>query len=395
MSNSIHTARWIGQIADLGWDIHLFPSIDYGDTHAELKNVTIYHSLYGTKKNKNPNVNYNGQPVFSNILAWAGRFLKQTLNPHYRRDDLIRVIKEIQPDIIHSMEFQHGGYLVLDAKREFLKRSRNNEKFPSWIATNWGSDIFLFGKMPDHKEKIQALLKECDYYSCECERDIELAKKFGFNGKYLPVLPNTGGFTPAFIEKPGAGRKTSDRRVILLKGYQGWAGRALVGLDAIELCAGDLQEYEVEIYSCTSPEVRKRAHMLSKKMKIPIRILPPVSHEDLLEHFGRARIYIGLSISDAISTALLESMVMGSFPIQSDTSCADEWITDGKTGFIVPPEDASLVASKLKQAVCDDQLVDTAAKINSMVAKDRLNYDVIKGKVISEYEKIFSENRYR
>ena len=30
---------------------------------------------------------------------------------------------------------------------------------------------------------------------------------------------------------------------------------------------------------------------------------------------------------------------MGSFPIQSDTACADEWIEDGVSGLIVPPED--------------------------------------------------------
>ena len=31
MSDTIHTARWIGQLAGLGWDVHLFPSIDTGE----------------------------------------------------------------------------------------------------------------------------------------------------------------------------------------------------------------------------------------------------------------------------------------------------------------------------------------------------------------------------
>lgn len=52
MSDSIHTARWINQIADRGWDIRLFPSIDCGITHPELKNVHVYHSFYGKQKNK-------------------------------------------------------------------------------------------------------------------------------------------------------------------------------------------------------------------------------------------------------------------------------------------------------------------------------------------------------
>jgi glycosyltransferase involved in cell wall biosynthesis len=393
MTGSIHTARWIGQITDLGWDLLLFPSIDYGEAHEALKNITIFHSIYGEKKNKNYNVNYIGYPIFSNVLAWAGRFIIKLQNPQYRRDQLIQLIKDKKPDIIHSMEFQNGGYLVLDTKLEFLKRNKNNEKFPIWIATNWGSDIYHFGKISFHKPKIQELLKNCDYYSCECQRDIELAKKFGFQGKYLPVIPNGGGYDIEKLLKFQQSEKTSNRRIILLKGYQGWAGRALVGLDAIERCASDLKNYEIVIFSCSSSEVKKKARNIHKKTGISISILQPVSHETLMKIFGRSRIYLGLSISDAISTSLLESMITGAFPIQSNTSCADEWIVNGETGFIVPSEDPIIVAEKLRDAIHNDKLVDSAAEINAEIVRERLNYQTIKKQVIYEYEKIFRDSK--
>ena len=57
----------------------------------------------------------------------------------------------------------------------------------------------------------------------------------------------------------------------------------------------------------------------------------------MLRLHGRARVSIAISIGDGISTALLEAMAMGSFPIQTCTACADEWIIDGKSGFIVQP----------------------------------------------------------
>jgi len=392
MSNSIHTARWIGQIADIGWSLHIFPSIDYGDTHKDLRNVTIHHSIYGKRKNQNDNVILKGQPVFSNILAWGGRWLLKHLNPHYRRDALIRVIEEIQPDIIHSMEFQSGAYLVLDTKQEYIRRHGNFRKFPVWIVTNWGSDIYLFGKYPEHQDKIKGVLKECDYYSCECYRDVKLAKDFEFKGKFLPVLPNAGGFDLASLEKSKRYiLPPSNRKIILLKGYHGWAGRALVGFDAIELCADKLRDFRVEVFSCSSEEVKKKGQQLSQKTGIAVNILPPVSHEEMLSRFGNARIYVGLSISDAISTSLLEAMVMGAFPIQSDTSCADEWITNGKSGFIVPAEDTAIIAKKILQALEDDKLVDNAAEINSRTVKERLDYDTIKSRVITEYEKILSQ----
>jgi hypothetical protein len=51
MSESIHTARWLSQLSDQGWDIHLFPSIDCGIVHPEILNITVHHSVYIKQKN--------------------------------------------------------------------------------------------------------------------------------------------------------------------------------------------------------------------------------------------------------------------------------------------------------------------------------------------------------
>ncbi len=85
---------------------------------------------------------------------------------------------------------------------------------------------------------------------------------------------------------------------------------------------------------------------------------------------------------------MLESIALGAFPIQSDTSCADEWIIDGKSGFIVPPEDPEMIASALRKAISDDYLVDNAAEINETTAQNYLDYGVIKEKVIKFYTKL-------
>ena len=108
----------------------------------------------------------------------------------------------------------------------------------------------------------------------------------------------------------------------------------------------------------------------------------------MLWYFGHARMYIGLSISDAISTSLLEAIMMGAFPIQSDTSCADEWIVHGKNGFIVAPEDPVVVAEAIKKALQDNDLVNTAASMNDQIAQSRLDNSIIKFQVIEMYKKI-------
>jgi len=287
----------------------------------------------------------------------------------------------MNPDIIHSLEFQSAGYLVLRAKNTC------SGTFPTWIATNWGSDIYYFRQFPEHREKITQILQHCDYYSCECDRDIRLAQEMGLQGKVLPLFPNTGGFdlaSAAQFRHPGL---TSDRNIILLKGYHGWAGRALSGLRALALCGDILKQYKIVIYSA-DPDVKKSADEIRESRGLAIECIPQSSHEKMLWYFGHARLYIGLSISDAISTSLLEAIVMGAFPIQSDTSCADEWIVHGKNGFIVPPEDPVVVAEAIKKALQDNDLVNTAASMNTQIAQSRLNYSIIQSHVIEMYKKL-------
>tara|TARA_Y100000310_G_scaffold192929_1_gene192845 strand:+ start:162 stop:551 length:390 start_codon:yes stop_codon:yes gene_type:complete len=112
---------------------------------------------------------------------------------------------------------------------------------------------------------------------------------------------------------------------------------------------------------------------------------------EILRHQGESRVYLGLGISDGLPNALLEAMIMGAFPIQSNTSCADEWIQDGKTGILVHPEDPQAIAAAIQRAVTDDTLVNRAADINTRVAAERLDQSVIQPQVIEMYENVASQ----
>ncbi len=379
MPQSVHTARWINQVSEQGWDVHLFPAFD-AVPHAELKNVTIYGVTSFRPAELNSHIRW--RQLWPPLRRGTGRLsnLAARFHPQWaeRSTWLASVIRRLKPDIVHSLEIQHAGYLTLEAKVKLGK------KFPKWIVTNWGSDIYLFGRLSEHVDKIKAVLSACDYYQCECHRDVKLARAFGFKGEVLTVCPNAGGFDVAEMRQFMQAGATSARRLIMLKGYQHWAGRALVGLRAIELCADLLEGYHIAVYSA-EPEVRIAAELVSHSTGLPIRIVPPSSHDDILRLHGRARTSIGLSISDAISTSLLEAMIMGSFPIQSNTGCGDEWVQDGESAILVPPEDTEAVASAIRRAVTDDVLVDRAAQINARVADERLVKSVIQPHVVAMY----------
>lgn len=382
-TNSIHTARWIAQLSELDWDIHIFPSQGGAVIHPSLVNVTVHHLLYSQRVHSSMDVK---DALPSRFAVWIDRIRTHIIDkrfPRLRIAHLSKVISRLKPDIVHSLEIQAAGYLTLGAKKQF------RGTFPPWLVTNWGSDIFLFGRLSEHKAKIHDVLANCDYYSCECERDVKLAKHFGFGGLTMPVFPNTGGFDLASLQIERNCTPTSSRRLILIKGYQNWAGRALVGLRALSRCRDILGGYTVAVYSAY-PDVVIAAELFSDETGVPVQIIPNnTSHQGILSLHAQARVSIGLSISDAISTSFLEAMVMGSFPIQSCTACAEEWIEHSISGMIVPPEDPDIIEMAIRTALSDDELVNKAAQLNWLTAQDRLDGSLLREKTINMYSELF------
>lgn len=415
MQMSTHTVRWINQISNQGWDVHLFP-VNYLPVHPELRNVTIHQPWFvvrprlilksiirnprlllgglgsleaGLHPNKLPVKAIYPLPVLSRMLPYLNGIKRVSLGESeatapaaYGPKVLAKLIRKLKPDLIHSLEFQHCGYNVLKAK-EIIGAG-----FPKWLATNWGSDIYYYRQFSEHHSQISRLLQNADYYSCECARDVGLAKELGFSGKVMPVMPNTGGLDINIIDSLRSVHKTSQRKIIMVKGYQHFAGRALTALDAVERCAASLSEYQILVFSA-SHEVYGRVDELRDFVGLNIKILPHASHDFMLRMFSRARVYLGVSVSDAISTSMLEAVAMGAFPIQTNTSCCNEWIEDGKSGFEIPVDDVVVISDRLQRAITDDELVDQASEINGETVRLRLNQTLLKQKAISFYDDIF------
>jgi glycosyltransferase involved in cell wall biosynthesis len=244
----------------------------------------------------------------------------------YVRGLLLRgVIRRQQPDFVHALELQHGGYIASRALED------SSLKTP-FIATNYGSDIFWFQQFPKHLDKIKKLLARADRYSAECNRDVELAKKYGFTGEVMPVFPNAGGFTEEQLNRPLT--PTADRKVIAIKGYEGWVGRASVAVEALYSLTKELADFKIVFYSCNAKTIRLVKTLKRKTgLNIEWHGKGELAHTEMLDLFASAKIYIGISLSDGISTSLLEAMAMGAFPIQTSTACIDDWFEDGLNGW--------------------------------------------------------------
>lgn len=260
---------------------------------------------------------------------------------------------------------------------------------PKVFITNWGSGIYWFQQFPKHKRRIVQLLDIASFYSAECQRDIEIVKKLGYASKTMPVIPNSAGIN--LDELPNNSLPPSQRRKIMINGYTGFVGQALLAIKACELAAEQLRGYEIVIYSASVKSMIK-ALKLRHIHNVQVTILKKrTPHSEMLQRFSEARIYIGISLSDGISTSLLEAMATGCYPIQTSTSCAAEWISD-KSGSVTPA-DPNLVCEKLIQALVLDKLVEEAALINMHTMQTDCESLRIGQKSISFYLSIFSQLR--
>ena len=318
MLNSVHLARWAKMTAEANVKFYFFPSTRARDLHPML------NSVFGSAQ-------ASFSPVFWSIrmpkLFWTALWVvDHALGDPLRGMWLRRFIQEVSPDYIHALEFQHAGYLLLRA----LKKKGN----PSVIATNYGSDIYWFGKMGRHRKRITRLLRLSDLYSAECFRDVGLAKEFGFSGRVLPVMPNAGGFDDSTLLGPEV--PLAERSTILVKGYAGWSGQADNAVLALRDMSHELSDYNVVFFSCDSRTIRSiKRNRLESNLKVEYFKKGSLSHEQMLSMMSRARLYLGVSKTDGISTSLLESIAMGAFPIQSSTSCANEWVKEGNSGLLL------------------------------------------------------------
>ena len=103
-----------------------------------------------------------------------------------------------------------------------------------------------------------------------------------------------------------------------------------------------------------------------------------------MDLFNRARIYLGCSISDGISTSFLEALSHGVYPIQTNTSCANEWVEKGIHASLVSL-DVDQISTELLSRAANWQGLEKLSSHNLEVARALLDPTSIQAKARTFY----------
>jgi len=356
MADSVHTARWLRQFDSDEIEFVLFPSTPHRRIHGfigEHKKVKRLSSLRISR--------------FMTIGALPLGILDLLFNNFFRSKLLAREIKTFQPDIIHIMETQHSGYLANKA----LKKIQTSSKI---ILSIWGSDLFWFQRFKQHKIKISSVLKMVDLLVMECNRDREIALGLGFDGAFAVNMPATGGLNTGLLRERALEQPTVTRKLIAVKGYSGFVGLGTDALRVIELVESEINEFSVMVYSAGLRTLwQSRGLRKSMGEKLQVIRKHKLSNLEIEEMFLKSRVSLGLSLSDGLPATVKEAMCTGAIPIQTSTSCAGEWFTDGISGHLVNEVDIQGVADALITALRDDSFAHAASELNYQIAEQRFS----------------------
>ena len=371
MIDSVHTGRWISQFDGEAIDFVLFPSTPHRRVHSLIKQRL--NEKIETQVRISKWMSWAALPLGIADLVFANFFLAKLL---------AHEINRFQPDVIHIMETQHAGYLTDRA----LKTVKSK---PRVILSIWGSDLFWFQRFAKHRTRIKSVLNRVDLLVTECRRDRDLAFTLGYKGEFYELMPATGGMNTALLARKAQQIPAKERKWIAVKGYNGFVGQGKDSIRVISEIESQITDFSVMVYSA-GLGTQWFARGLKKKMgtRLIIARKHKLSNNDIQEMFLKSRAALGLSLSDGLPATVKEAMCMGAFPIQTSTSCAGEWFTNGATGILVEPNQIKNTAAEMMRVLRDDDLVESAMFDNLIKAEQLFSENVLKEKAQKLYSSI-------
>lgn len=365
---SVHVIRWIENLKDTPYELYWFDVLGRGKLET-LDSVSQYTDW---KKRKIAPI--KGEYFLSKKVPFIydkiESFLEVTAN-----EALEKIILEIRPDIIHSFEMQSCSYPIL----------KTMKKYPTikWLYSCWGNDLFYYQQFSSHFKKIKQVLHRVDFLHTDCQRDYTLAQQLGFAGEHVGVIPGGTGYK--LEELQSYKLPIDERKVLLVKGYEHHLGRGLNIVKALHSIQKQIENYEVVVFGAHTKVIE---YIQSNQLDFKAFDRHGFSHQELMELMGKSLIYIGNSISDGMPNTLLEAIVMGAFPIQSNPGgVTEEIISNGVNGFLVQdPDDVEDLKNLIMQTLTNPSIIEEAYKINVSISKQLLDYDFNRKKINAIYD---------
>ena len=313
--NSVHTRRWLADLADRGHELHLVVD-EPDDVRGDLPS--------GVRLHRYPRFGRVRLPAISSLQG---------------RGALRRTLRRIVPDILHAHYLTRYGWQA------------RLSGFHPYVVSPWGSDLLVTPRRSLRARLwARATLHGADAITVLSGQMEAEVRRYGVPGDRVERIAfgvDTERYAPApaAIAPPAVG----DRPFVFSPRAIAPNYRPDVVVDAFAALPASLtlvmttRSADAETLAATRERIER--HGLGDR----VVLLPePVDDETMLALFRSAEAVVSVPESDAVSISVLEAMACGRPVVASDLPGTREHLGAAAPELIVPAGDASATADALR-----------------------------------------------
>lgn len=325
------------------------------------------------------------RPVPENIqqILWAGgrREFRWRDVPRLTFD-LRRVIKEIQPDLIHAGPIQNCAFLaVLSGFRPIL-------------AMSWGYDLVMDAdKNAWMRWVTRYTLKHGAFFVSDANVSRDKAVAFGMDPEKAVIFPwgtDIEHFLPKEATVENRKSKIANPKSVTLFCSRTW--ESIYGVDVLARAfvkvASVNPDVNLILLGGGSQGAKIRQILMNGGVMERVHFGGHVAQADLPRWYHMADLYISPSHVDGSSVTLMEALASGLPCLVSDIPGNKEWIEDGVNGWLFRDGDVNDLAEKILNTIKNRKSFKKIREAARRTAEQKADWKENFGKLLEAYRVI-------
>jgi glycosyltransferase involved in cell wall biosynthesis len=284
------------------------------------------------------------------------------------KGDYLKIIDDVQPDIVHALRIPYEGMLAAFTPKSI-----------PLIVSIWGNDLTFHARTSSMMSRAtRRCLQRADGLLADASRDLRLATQWGLReGIPAAVLPGNGGLDLNEINRTLSQRidlpyRLPEGRQIVVnpRGFRPGSVHQNVFFRCLPKV---LEELPKAFFVCTAMQGQPQAEKWVRQYNLQehVLLLPYLGQQELWQLFSRSLVYVSLSSHDGTPNTFLEALACGCFPVVGNIESLREWLEDGKNGLLVDPRDDSAAAAAITHALRGRAMQQHAKQSNIQMLKSR------------------------
>uniref|UniRef100_A0A7C4Q5A3 Glycosyltransferase n=1 Tax=Bellilinea caldifistulae TaxID=360411 RepID=A0A7C4Q5A3_9CHLR len=292
--------------------------------------------------------------------------------------DLRRVIRRLQPDVIHAGPIQSAAFLAALSG------------FHPLVSMSWGSDLLLDADRSAWMRWVTRFtLRRTTVLAADCRTVLEKAAQFGFPPQRVVLFPwgvELARFQPGRADAFRARRGWQDAFVVL--SLRTW--EPLYGVDVVARgfarAARQNPRLRLLLLGGGSQAGLIRSIFEQEGVQEQVFFGGQVNGDDLPQYYQAADLYVSASHSDGSSVSLMEALASGLPVLVSDIPSNREWITPGREGWLFADGDDRALSEGILRAAGQPEGLKEMRLAARRLAEERANWQVNFQRLLDAYQ---------